>query len=63
MAKKLGKILLTLTTAAAAGAGIYYLLKKKNEEPEDEFDESFDDADDFELDEISAKYRKEDTFH
>ena len=50
MAKKFGKILLGLTAAGAAGAGAYYWLKNRhNEEPEDEFDDSFED-DDFELD-------------
>ena len=50
MAKKFGKILLGLTAAGAAGAGAYYWLKNRhNEEPEDEFDDTFED-DDFELD-------------
>ena len=50
MAKKFGKILLGLTAAGAAGAGAYYWLKNRhNEEPEDEFDDAFED-DDFELD-------------
>ena len=50
MAKNFGKILLGLTAAGAAGAGAYYWLKNRhNEEPEDEFDDSFED-DDFELD-------------
>lgn len=50
MAKKFSKILLGLTAAGAAGAGAYYWLKNRhNEEPEDEFDDSFED-DDFELD-------------
>lgn len=50
MAKKFGKILLGLTAAGAAGAGAYYWLKNRhNEEPEDEFDDSFEE-DDFELD-------------
>ena len=51
MAKNFGKILLGLTAAGAAGAGAYYWLKNRhNEEPEDEFDDSFEE-DDFELDE------------
>ena len=42
MAKNFGKILLGLTAAGAAGAGAYYWLKNRhNEEPEDEFDDSF----------------------
>ena len=50
MAKNFGKILLGLTAAGAAGAGAYYWLKNRhNEEPEDEFDDSFEE-DDFELD-------------
>lgn len=50
MAKKLGKFLLGLTAATAAGAGVYYLLKKKYEtEPDDEFDDDFEEED-FELD-------------
>lgn len=50
MAKNFGKILLGLTAAGAAGAGAYYWLKNRhNEEPEDEFDDTFED-DDFELD-------------
>ena len=50
MAKKFSKILLGLTAAGAAGAGAYYWLKNRhNEEPEDEFDDAFED-DDFELD-------------
>lgn len=50
MAKNFGKILLGLTAAGAAGAGAYYWLKNRhNEEPEDEFDDAFED-DDFELD-------------
>ena len=49
MAKNFGKILLGLTAAGAAGAGAYYWLKNRhNEEPEDEFDDSFEE-DDFEL--------------
>ena len=41
---------LGLTAAGAAGAGAYYWLKNRhNEEPEDEFDDSFEE-DDFELD-------------
>ena len=45
-----GKILLGLIAAGAAGAGAYYWLKNRhNEEPEDEFDDAFED-DDFELD-------------
>ena len=48
MAKNFGKILLGLTAAGAAGAGAYYWLKNRhNEEPEDEFDDSFEE-DDFE---------------
>ena len=44
MAKNFGKILLGLTAAGAAGAGAYYWLKNRhNEEPEDEFDDSFED--------------------
>ena len=50
MAKNFGKILLGLTAAGAAGAGAYYWLKNRhNEEPEDEFDDTFEE-DDFELD-------------
>ena len=50
MAKNFGKILLGLTAAGAAGAGAYYWLKNRhNEDPEDEFDDSFEE-DDFELD-------------
>ena len=50
MAKKFSKILLGLTAAGVAGAGAYYWLKNRhNEEPEDEFDDSFEE-DDFELD-------------
>lgn len=50
MAKNFGKILLGLTAAGAASAGAYYWLKNRhNEEPEDEFDDSFEE-DDFELD-------------
>lgn len=50
MAKNFVKILLGLTAAGAAGAGAYYWLKNRhNEEPEDEFDDSFEE-DDFELD-------------
>ena len=50
MAKNFGKILLGLTAAGAAGAGAYYWLKNRhNEEPEDEFDDTFED-DNFELD-------------
>ena len=45
MAKNFGKILLGLTAAGAAGAGAYYWLKNRhNEEPEDEFDDSFAEA-------------------
>ncbi len=45
MAKNFGKILLGLTAAGAAGAGAYYWLKNRhNEEPEDEFDDSFADV-------------------
>ena len=48
--KNFGKILLGLTAAGAAGAGAYYWLKNRhNEEPEDEFDDTFEE-DDFELD-------------
>ena len=43
MAKNFGKILLGLTAAGAAGAGAYYWLKNRhNEEPEDEFDDTFE---------------------
>ena len=46
MAKNFGKILLGLTAAGAAGAGAYYWLKNRhNEEPEDEFDDSFEEDD------------------
>lgn len=50
MSKKITKILLGLTAAGTAGAGIYYWLKnKKHSEPEDEFDDDFEDEA-FELD-------------
>ena len=46
MAKNFGKILLGLTAAGAAGAGAYYWLKNRhNEEPEDEFDDTFEEDD------------------